>query len=110
MKDNYNKSVKHTDNEFKNWCKKIGIKIFRIEYLITWEDWDDGIEVYIFTKTNKELSDLSENQIENLKFEYLNCLKRNNYPFDKFPNIGFVFDSDQNVKENYEGSYFYRLR
>jgi hypothetical protein len=110
MKDNYNKSVKLTDDEFKNWCQKKAITIFRIEHVITWEDWDDGIGVYIFTETNKELFDLTKSQIEILKSEYLNGLKRNNYTVDKFPNVVFEFDSDQNVKENYEGSYFYRLR
>lgn len=110
MRDDYNKSVKKTDNEFKNWCQIKGITIFRIEHIITWEDWDDGIGVYIFTKTINELSNLSENDIENLKSEYLNGLKRNNYPFDKFPKVAFEFDSDENVRKNYEGSYFFRLR
>ena len=110
MKENYNKSVKVTDSEFINWCETKGILIFRIEHVITWEDWDDGIGVYIFTETNKELNDLTKKDKDYLKSEYLNGLKRNNYPFDKFPNVSFVFDSDQNVKENYEGSYFYRLR
>ena len=110
MKDDYNNSVKKTDIELQDWCQTRGIKIFRIEHVITWEDWDDGIGVYIFTKTNKELNNLSEKYIENLKSEYLNGLKRNNYPFDKFPNVVFEFDSDENVRKNYEGSYFYRLR
>ena len=95
MKDDYNKSVKKTDNEFIVGCQSKGITIFRIAHVITWEDWDDGIGVYIFTKTNKELKELSESDMENLKVEYLSGLKRNNYPFDKFPNVVFEFDSDQ---------------
>ncbi|MEO9503259.1 hypothetical protein [Nonlabens ulvanivorans] len=110
MKENYNKSVKKTDQEFIADCKKNGVLIFKIQHVITWEQWDDGIGVYIFTKTNKELNGLSKTDIKNLKTEYLSGLKRNNYPFDKFPNIVFEFDSHQNVQENYEGSYFYRLR
>ena len=110
MEDNYNKSIKQTDSEFINWCQTKAISIFRIEHVITWEDWDDGIGVYIFTKTNEEINDLTESDIENLKTEYLNALKRNNYPFDKFPNVKFQFDSDQNVKENFAGNYFFRLR
>ncbi|EAS19578.1 hypothetical protein BBFL7_00124 [Flavobacteria bacterium BBFL7] len=110
MKDNYNKSIKKTDQEFINSCKKNGVLIFRIEHVITWEEWDDGMGVYLFTKTNDELKELNKKDIENLKTEYLSGLKRNDYPFDKFPNVVFDFDSDQNVQENFEGSYFYRLR
>ena len=32
------------------------------------------------------------------------------YLFKRFPRVGFVFDSEENVQKNYEGSHFYRLR
>ncbi|MBK7668750.1 MAG: hypothetical protein IPJ32_16295 [Sphingobacteriaceae bacterium] len=110
MSKPYNESIKNTETEFLNWCLRNGIPIFKINYVVTWEKWDDGIGVYIFTKTNKELKELEGKGLEEIKVEFLEGLRRNNYPFDLFPNVVFEFDTDQNVQENYEGSYFYRLR
>ncbi|SFH25796.1 hypothetical protein SAMN05421739_108112 [Pontibacter chinhatensis] len=110
MKDSYNNSISKTDIIFFDWCETNGIPIFKIHHVVTWEDWDNGIGIYFFTKTNRELKDLSEVEMEELKMKYLEFLNINNYPFSKFPNVVFEFDSDQNVTENYEGNYFYRLR
>lgn len=45
-----------------------------------------------------------------MKRVYLDCLRESGYPFDEFPNVAFEIDSDENVRKNYAGSYFYRLR
>jgi hypothetical protein len=47
---------------------------------------------------------------DEMKNCYLSLLRDFGYPFDKFPNVVFEFDSDENVRKNYAGSYFYRLR
>jgi len=93
------------------WAKDQGSPIFRIEYVATFEDWDNGIEVIVFFDKDAE-----KYRVENTCFiikireHYLHLLEELKYPFDKFPRITFLFDSDENVKKNYEGSYFYRLR
>jgi len=45
-----------------------------------------------------------------IEADFRDILKQLRYPFRRFPRVGFVFDSDENVQKNYEGSYFYRLR
>ena len=110
MSNPYNDSIKNTEAEFLNLCLNKGIPIFKIHYVATWEKWDDGIRVYIFTKTIKELQVLYSEGLNEIKLVFLEGLRKNNYPFDSFPNVVFEFDSDQNIQENYEGSYFYRLR
>ncbi len=108
-KKEWNQSVVNTEKDFINWSENQEIKIFKVQYVITWEDWDDGIGVYIFVKTNVELEKI-ENQKSLLENKYKEFLKNNNYPFDKFPNVCFEFDSDENVQKYCRGSYFYRLR
>ena len=45
-----------------------------------------------------------------MKEVYLKLLKENGYPFEHFPDVVFEIDSDENVRKNYGGSYFNRLR
>lgn len=93
------------------WAKDQGALIYRIEYVATFEDWDNGIEVYIFFRSDEEKEKLASTDFFSiLKQHYLQLLGNLKYPFVKFPNIAFIFDSDENVVRNYEGSYFYRLR
>ncbi|MBW8384246.1 MAG: hypothetical protein K0M69_17215 [Youngiibacter sp.] len=93
------------------WSKMEGISIFRIEYVATFERCDNGIGVYVFFKTDKEKEE-SEITDFNRKVRqyYLDFLLELKYPFDRFPNVVFFFDSDENVSRNYTGSYFFRLR
>jgi len=88
-----------------------GIQIHSIHYVATFEEWDDGIGVWVFFPTDRELAEHTGSATtKTLEDEYLKVLRELNYPFHKFPRVTFVFDSDENVQRNYEGSYFYRLR
>jgi len=85
--------------------------IYNIEYVCTFEEWDDSISVYIFFADNElKKQALSSGVVDMLKEKYICYLKTHNYPFDKFPKVFFEIDSHENVLKNYEGSYFYRLR
>ena len=87
------------------------ISIFKVDFCATFEQCSDGIGVFIFFESNKDLQDAEiKNLFTKIKGDFLKILKEENYPFDDFPNIRFEFDSDENVRDNYEGSYFYRLR
>lgn len=81
-----------------------------IQHVTTWEEWDDGIGVYFFLHTIAQVEALETGQVEVMTTTYLNLLRKYEYPFDKFPNVAFEIDSDENVRKNYCGSYFYRLR
>jgi hypothetical protein len=88
-----------------------GVSIRQIEYVASFEDWDNGMGVWIFFPRDSDLSTYRHKGItDNLQKAYLNILAQLDYPFEKFPNITFIFDSDENVQRNFEGSYFYRLK
>lgn len=93
------------------WANEEGNPIFRIEYVATFESWDNGIEVYVFYRNEEHREKLENGGFNNkIKEHYLLLLEEYKYPFDKFSNVKFFFDSDENIKKNYEGSYFFRLR
>jgi hypothetical protein len=67
--------------------------------------------VWIFFPTDDDLNQhIRSGATEAIEADFRNILKQLKYPFRRFPRVGFVFDSDENVQKNYEGSYFYRLR
>jgi hypothetical protein len=93
------------------WAHQTGIPIHTIEYVATFQDWDDGIGVWVFYETERDLAERTENDgNERVKERLLAALSEVGYPFARFPNVVFEFDSHENVLRNYEGSYFYRLR
>jgi hypothetical protein len=93
------------------WAENQGTPLYKIEYVATFEKWDNGIGVYIFFESEEEKYKAQNiNFFERIKQYYLSILKELKYPFNKFPEIIFFYDSDENVKKNYEGTYFYRLR
>ena len=88
-----------------------GIAIHEVHITATFEKWDDGIGVWIFFPTDDELNAYGKKgATEAIETDLRNILKQLKYPFRRFPRVNFVFDSDENVQKNYEGSYFYRLR
>jgi hypothetical protein len=109
-KQKYNLSVQNADAGFTKWCSEKDIPLFKLHHVITWEDWDNGIGVYIFLDKQSDVRKLKNNQIEEIKSKYMDLLKEHDYPFDKFPNVIFEIDSDENVRKNYSGNYFFRLR
>ena len=109
-KEQYNQSVQNADNAFTKWCKNNEIPLFKIDHVITWEKWDDGIGVYFFLPDVSDVKKLKPEKTEEMKTIYLGFLKEFGYPFENFPNVTFEIDSDENVRKNYGGSYFNRLR
>ncbi|OXM84983.1 hypothetical protein [Paenibacillus rigui] len=78
-----------------------------MEYVATFEKWDNSIGVYVFFNCESEKNTADETgKFQMIKQEHLHLLERYNYPFDKYPNVNFIFDSQENVVKNYEGSYF----
>jgi hypothetical protein len=88
-----------------------GISIHSLHYVATFEDWDQGIDVWVFFKDDSDLRQHKESgATSTLEAAYLRILRRLSYPFEKFPDVRFHYDSDENVRLRYEGSYFNRLR
>ncbi len=94
-----------------DWAKTKNIKLFRIEFVIPFVLTGKSLAVYLFFDTNKLLDEYyTDGTTQKVKGKYLESLTQINYPIDYLNEITFIFDSDENVQKNYEGSYFYRLR
>lgn len=110
-KNDYWDILKVAEKELISWDSSKAINIYRIEYVAVFEEWSEVIELYIFYKTeNEKLTVLNEGYFDKIKDYYIKLLKKHNYPFVLYPKIDFIFDSDESVKQNYNGSYFFRLR
>ncbi len=93
------------------WALAERIPLHTIEYVATFEEWDHGIGVWIFYKTDADLrSNSASGTNAQLQQQILSGLRSANYPFAQFPEVVFNFDSHENVVRNFQGNYFYRLR
>jgi len=110
-KNDYWDILKVAEKELISWDSIRTTNIYRIEYVAVFEEWSDGIELYIFYKTEKEkLTVLKEGYFDEIKDYYIKLLKKHNYPFNLYPKVDFIFDSHESVQKDYDGSYFFRLR
>ena len=70
-----------------------------------------SLEIYVFYRKNKELTEYQANGIaEKTKDEIKRILAELGYFKEFSEDIRFEFDTHENVKKNYKGSYFYRFR
>ena len=98
-------------SELEGWAKKNGISIFRLEFVAVFEHWSDSHSLWVFYPTNKDLEKYTKDGTsERIKEQYQKSLESNSFPFSEFPKVGFEFDSNENVRNNFSGNYFYRLR
>ncbi len=94
-----------------DWTKQNGIKLHMVDYVVPFVFTDKSLSVWLFYDTDKTKSDYEINGTnEIVKNQYLHLLTELNYPTDYLKEVTFIIDSDENVKKNYEGNYFYRLR
>lgn len=100
--------LKKTRDFIMNWAKENCINIHIIHFIPM---IDFSLEIYVFYKNN---SDLAKNKTTGISDEvkkiFLKTLLEVDYIKSFGNNIVFIFDSDENVIKNYEGSYFLRLR
>jgi hypothetical protein len=83
-------------------------EIYRFFHL---SQFGESLEIYIFYKSNVLLQRNLENGItEKIKTLILEKLNQLGYFSEFSSNVLFEFDSDENVKKNYKGNYFLRLR
>jgi hypothetical protein len=67
-KNDYWDILKAAEKELISWDSSRTINIYRIEYVAVFEEWSDGIELYIFYKTEKEkITVLKEGYFDELK-------------------------------------------
>ena len=94
----------------KTWAKTKNIPLYHIEIIVPFVENDENLHVVFFldTEVMKEHA-LSSGLDEKLEAKYKLELKNNKYPYN-LAKITFEYDSHENVVQNYEGSYFYRMR
>ena len=73
-------------------------------------NFGDRAFIYIFYKTNRDLIENSKNNVSTQIYNYINHYLEDSGYLNKFGSgILIEFDSDENVKKNYKGNYYYRL-
>ena len=93
-----------------DWAMISGIEVHCIHWIPAFT-WPGGTSVWIFSKSNTSLiSWKAEGWEEKLKEQLVASLLKHGFHQELAEKVDFTFDSDQNVQENFEGSYFYRLR
>jgi len=94
-----------------DWARQNKICLKTIECVVPFVLTDKSLSVWVFYDTNQIKDEYEKNGTnEVVKNKYLNLLTELNYPKEYLTEVSFFIDSDENVKENYEGNYFYRLR
>jgi hypothetical protein len=102
-----------------NWCQKNLIDIYEIFFIPHEKGWpyENGYpsEIYIFYHTDVKVMEHEKSGVtEQIRLLFINGFSdKSNYEgiedVDENIELRFEFDSDENVKKNYEGSYYFRL-
>ena len=75
------------------------------------EEWSKRLSVFVFYERDTDVERYAKDGTSKLiQDQFLGILRSLRYPFTKFPEVGFVFDSHETVERDHEGSYFRRLR
>jgi hypothetical protein len=94
-----------------DWTSQNGIKLHTIDCVIPFTLIDKSLIVWMFYETEQTKNDYENNGTNELvNIKYLELLNELNYPSNYLQEVTFQTDSDENVKKNYEGNFFYRLR
>jgi hypothetical protein len=103
--------IEKAQNATMEWAKVNNIQLFKIEFVVPFVLTDKSLSVWLFFDTNDRVKEYENNgSTKKVKQQFLQFLKNSNYPNDYLGEVDFLVDSDENVKTNYEGSYFNRLR
>lgn len=100
--------IKKAKKLLMDWSNNDKVNIYDIHFIPM---LDFRLEVYVFYEKDE---DVSQNQLsgntDRVKELFLDSLSKLEYK-KYFPHkITFIFDSNENVVKNHEGSYFLRLR
>jgi len=88
-----------------------GQPIHAVQYVAVFEPWSHSAHVLVFYPTTAELRACAASGTSaKLEEAFRSALAQTEFPFEEVPEVGMEFDSHENVVDNYEGSYFYRLR
>ena len=91
-----------------NWSHTNNIHLFAVHFVPL---PDFSLEVYVFYERDIDITQNQQNGVsDRIKQVFLKTLYDLNYMKIFNNNVTFTFDSNENVINNYQGSYFFRLR
>lgn len=103
--------AERTINETLIWAEESNIKLVRIEPVVPFVLTDKEMYLWLFVDTDERISEYEQTgTVEQIKTYILNNLAELGYKSEYLNKVFFKIDSHQNVVDNFEGSYFYRLR
>jgi len=101
------KIVSNAKDKIIDWSKDKS-SIYRVEWI---PPVHGLLQVLIVYKKDKDLqANIASGLVEQTKAEFLRILEEVGYFKENPRDVYFEFDSHENIKKNYEGSYFLRLR
>ncbi|ABN54157.1 MAG TPA: hypothetical protein DEF39_10870 [Hungateiclostridium thermocellum] len=100
--------IKKAKAVLMNWSEANNIHLFAVHFIPL---SDFSLEVYVFYESDIDITQYQQNGVsDKIKQVFLEALNDLNYMKIFNNNITFTFDSNENVINNYQGSYFFRLR
>lgn len=105
------KIAQEVKTEILQWAKRKEIDLCCIHRIGPNLESHPRMHVLIFYDAERDVGRYAQDGTsERLKHRFIRMLRDRGYLNNLIPKVTFEFDSDENVQNNYEGSYFYRLR
>jgi hypothetical protein len=105
------KIIEGTRSQLIATAKAALIPLHNVEFVVPFVPTDFSLSAWLFFETDAQLKGSDAHRWTTwLKSELLKILHAHGYPERWLGEVGFAFDSHENVVKNFEGSYFYRLR
>jgi hypothetical protein len=99
------------DRDLLAWANEANVPLLRIEHVFWFVESRKGLAVWLFYDSKWQIVEkMEDGTTDDLKSLYLLSLSRYGYDQSDLIHVDFVIDSDENVREQYDGSYFSRLR
>lgn len=87
------------------------IRLVNIDFVVPFVEDDKKISVWLFYKKDEDIDEYNSNgTTQLLQNKFTEFCVNNGLAHDFAVCLSFAIDSEENVDENYSGSYFYRLR
>lgn len=103
------KIIDKARSKLLSWSRHGDTPIHRVEFIASFEEWSKSLGGFVFYERDADVERYAEDGTsKSIEDQFLDILKSLRYPFAKFPEVDFVFDSHERVEREYEGSYYFR--
>lgn len=103
--------VAQAKKKFDGWVNTTEIRFRCLQFVFPFLETDKEITTWIFFLMDDDLEKFKKDgTVDLMKNKFKELLIMSNMPKDVVEAMKFEVDSDENVKTNFEGNYFYRLR